>query len=90
MGGELFSIFHKKSASKPPKWCDFAYFTSQWGARAPPPGYATARSYSIHSSKSVPNEHFLRPNRIGFCQNYKTKSNQESIFCDVNFFNTNE
>ena len=35
MGG-LFSIFHKKSASKAPKTCDFAYFTSQWGARAPP------------------------------------------------------
>ena len=35
MGG-LFSIFHKKSASKPPKWCDFAYFTIQWGTRAPP------------------------------------------------------
>ena len=45
-GGGLFSIFHKKSPSKPPKWCNFAYFTSQWGARAPPPrplsGYATA------------------------------------------------
>ena len=43
MGG-LFSIFRKKSASKPPKRCDFAYFTSQWGARAPPPppSYATA------------------------------------------------
>ena len=44
--GGLFSIFHKKSASKAPKTCDFAYFTSQWGARAPPqpppPGYATA------------------------------------------------
>ena len=38
MGG-LFSIFHKKSASKPPKKCDFAYFTSQWGggSSAPPP-----------------------------------------------------
>ena len=35
MGG-LFSIFLKKSASKAPKTCDFAYFTSQWGARAPP------------------------------------------------------
>ena len=34
--GGLFSIFHKKSAPKPPKWCDFVYFTSQWGARAPP------------------------------------------------------
>ena len=33
----LFSIFHTKSASKAPKTCDFAYFTSQWGgARAPP------------------------------------------------------
>ena len=44
--GGLFSILHKKSASKPPKWCDIAYFASQWGgARAPPrpaPGYATA------------------------------------------------
>ena len=35
MGG-LFSIFHKKSGSKPPKTCDFANFTGQWGARAPP------------------------------------------------------
>ena len=41
MGG-LFSIFHKKSASKAPKTCDFAYFTSQWGGSCPPPGYATA------------------------------------------------
>ena len=37
-GGGLFSIFHRKSASKAQKACDFAYFTSQWGgARAPPP-----------------------------------------------------
>ena len=44
MGG-LFSIFHKKSASKAPKTCDFAYFTSQWGgARAPPPPLATLLS----------------------------------------------
>ena len=35
--GGLFSIFHKKSASKPPKTCDFAYFTSQWGGSSPPP-----------------------------------------------------
>ena len=35
--GGLFSIFHIKSASKPQKTCDFAYFTTQWGgARAPP------------------------------------------------------
>ena len=34
--GGLFSIFHKKSASKAPKTCDFAYFTSQWGGSSPP------------------------------------------------------
>ena len=37
MGGGLFSTFHKKSASKAPKTCDFAYFTSQWGGLEPPP-----------------------------------------------------
>ena len=36
-GGGLFSIFHQKSTSKPPKRCDFAYFTSQWGGLEPPP-----------------------------------------------------
>ena len=41
MGG-LFSIFHKKSASKALKTCDFAYFTSQWGGSSPsPPPLAT-------------------------------------------------
>ena len=43
MGG-LFSIFHRKSASKAQKTCDFTYFTSQWGGLEPPrppPGYAT-------------------------------------------------
>ena len=43
--GELFSIFHQKSASKAPKTCDFAYFTSQWRRlelpRPPPPPLAT-------------------------------------------------
>ena len=34
--GGLFSIFDKKSASKAPKTCDFAYFTSQWGGSSPP------------------------------------------------------
>ena len=44
MGG-LFSIFHKKSALKPPKWCGFAYFTSQWGGLEPPrPPLATILS----------------------------------------------
>ena len=37
MGGGLFSIFHKKSASKASKTCDFAYFTSQWGGGLEPP-----------------------------------------------------
>ena len=45
MGG-LFSIFHRKSASKAQNTCVFAYFTSQWGGlepppASPPPGYAT-------------------------------------------------
>ena len=35
--GGLFSIFHRKSASKAQKTCDFAYFTSQWGGLEPPP-----------------------------------------------------
>ena len=34
--GGLFSIFHRKSASKAQKTCDFAYFTSQWGGSSPP------------------------------------------------------
>ena len=38
LGGGLFSIFHhQKSASKAPKTCDFAYFTSQWVGSSPPP-----------------------------------------------------
>ena len=40
--GGLFSIFHRKSASKAQKACDFVYSTSQWGgARAPRPPPAT-------------------------------------------------
>ena len=34
--GGLFSIFHRKSASKAQKTCYFAYFTSQWGGSSPP------------------------------------------------------
>ena len=34
--GGLFSIFHKKSASRAPNTCGFAYFTSQWGGTSPP------------------------------------------------------
>ena len=41
MGGGLFSIFHRKSASKTQKTCDFAYFTSQWGGSSPPALLAT-------------------------------------------------
>ena len=39
--GGLFSNggvnFSQKTASKPPKWCGFAYFTSQWGGLESPP-----------------------------------------------------
>ena len=45
--GGLFSIFYKKSASKPPKRCDFAYFTSQWGRLEPPPPFGYATAYSL-------------------------------------------
>ena len=34
-GGGLFSFFEQKSAPKALKTCDFAYFSGQWGARAP-------------------------------------------------------
>ena len=41
LGGGLFSIFYQKLASKAPKTCDFAYFTSQWGGSSPPTPLAT-------------------------------------------------
>ena len=47
MGG-LFSIFHQKSASKAPKTCDFAYFTSQWRGLEPPPPPAPPRYVTDH------------------------------------------
>ena len=50
MGGGLFSIFHRKSASKAQKTCDFAYFTSQWGWLEPPPPPPPWLRYSIHVS----------------------------------------
>ena len=40
-GGGLFSFLEQKSASKALKTRYFAYFSGQWGARAPSPGYAT-------------------------------------------------
>ena len=50
-GGGLFSIFHKKSASKAPKTCNFAYFTSQWG----PAPLATLLIVSTVTSHTVIN-----------------------------------
>ena len=50
--GGLFSIFHQKSASKAPKTCDFAYFTSQWGGLEPlPPPLATLLNCSHTKSE---------------------------------------
>ena len=49
-GGGIFSIFHKKSTSKAPKTCNFAYFTSQWGGsspRPPPPWLRYCQSLSL-------------------------------------------
>ena len=47
MGG-LFSIFHQKSASKAPKTCDFAHFTSQWGGCSPPAPPPRLRYWFCH------------------------------------------
>ena len=64
--GGLFAIFHRKSASKAQKTCDFAYFTSQWGGSSPPPGYATVYKYDkirVSNRTVNPNEpfHFGEP-----------------------------
>ena len=45
--GGLFSIFHRKSASKAQKTCDFAYFTRQWGGLEPPPPPPLATLLSV-------------------------------------------
>ena len=67
MGG-LFSIFHRKSASKAQKTCDFAYFTSHTSqARAPPPppppppGYATGPLALWGFSQHLPAKYRWRP-----------------------------
>ena len=53
--GGLFSIFHTKSASKAPKTCDFAYFTSQWGGSSPPASpLATLLYLSYWENTKVP------------------------------------
>ena len=51
--GGLFSIFHKKSASKALKTCDFAYFTSQWGGSSPPPWLRYWIGYKLNVQPSV-------------------------------------
>ena len=74
-GGGLFSIFHQKSASKAPKTCDFAYFTSQWGggARAPP-GDATGYRYffTLYSPSCLGQERAKEP--FGFSSQAATWS----------------
>ena len=50
----LFSIFHRKSASKAQKPCDFAYFTSQWGGSSPPrPPLATLLATCVISDLAL-------------------------------------
>ena len=53
-GGGLFSIYHRKSASKAQKTCDFAYFTSQWGGLEPPPAPPWLRYCLLLSSATHP------------------------------------
>ena len=64
--GGLFSIFHQKSASKAPKTCDFAYFTSQWGgARVPrPPGYANGNKMRESPKLRLPKFRTFKPLKI--------------------------
>ena len=57
--GGLFSIFHRKSASKAQNTCVFAYFTSQ----CPPPGYATV-STPLSKLKTTLEEVTLLSDRI--------------------------
>ena len=60
--GGLFSIFHRKSASKAQNTCVFAYFTSQWGGLEPPPPppwlrywqpYSLTVGYDIEQTKTI-------------------------------------
>ena len=69
MGG-LFSIFHRKSASKAQKTCVFAYFTGQWGGSSPPRpplGYATGCSLAYCSPT------YVKLN-LSFCSLYHDKA----------------
>ena len=89
MGG-LFSIFHRKSASKAQKTCDFAYFTSQWGGLEPPPppppGYATATNPNSATMRFIS---FFFLIFYALLLNHKTsKSNfcVKLLSCKRNFF----
>ena len=57
-GGGLFSIFHRKSASKAQKTCDFAYFTSQWGGARAPSAPPLATLLSTHITRTFATCHF--------------------------------
>ena len=59
--GGLFSIFHRKSASKAQKTCDFAYFTSQWGGLEPPPPPPWLRYCMVAYTLFVKVRYFGRP-----------------------------
>ena len=54
MGG-LFSNFHPKSTSNPPKRFEFAYFTSQWGSSPPTPPWLRYCSSPNFGQKLGPN-----------------------------------
>ena len=70
MGG-LFSIFHKKSASKAPKTCDLAYFTSQWGGSSSPrPPWLRYCLYGCHLWHNYTQYTFKRI-RVGYNDAYR-------------------
>ena len=63
--GGLFSIFHRKSASKAQNTCVFANFPSQWGGLEPPPPPPWLR-YCCHTSGRCWEVHGILPLVIYF------------------------
>ena len=62
MGG-LFSIFHKKSASKAPKRAILHTSQANGGGSSPPPGYATERIIESQFCKAIASQQFCKESR---------------------------
>ena len=77
--GGLFSIFHRKSASKAQKTCDFAYFTSQWGGLEPPPPPPWLRYWWVHINFfqhiQIGSAAYLPEYKLNLCNKQRIDSN---------------